>query len=265
MSSGGIINLGQVAFVDGGTYDSTVSYKKFYFVTDEDSCYLSRKDGNKGNALTDTNWWKCLANGKQATQAAIHAMNAVNSCNEAIANAERATVSANSATVNANSAANAADTAAESTNSVLLQVNASLETINSLLPELRNAVQTAINAYDLISEVEGVNVYAHIPATIVAESVVEAVIGSTPKIFTELFPRTANQSVIYQAVSGGGSVNPDGVITSPTTAGEMVIYVVSTQNSNVWKEIKVSFRAPEARTTENGTARTTEDGTAIEC
>ena len=60
----GNIRLGKVAFVDKGTYSSATTYNTFDFITTDDSCYLCIKDGNKGHALTETTWWKCIARGK---------------------------------------------------------------------------------------------------------------------------------------------------------------------------------------------------------
>lgn len=66
----GNIRLGKVAFVDKGTYSSATTYNTFDFITTDDSCYLCIKDGNKGHALTETTWWKCIARGTTATAAA---------------------------------------------------------------------------------------------------------------------------------------------------------------------------------------------------
>lgn len=66
----GNIRLGKVAFVDKGTYSAATTYNTFDFITTDDSCYLCIKDGNKGHALTETTWWKCIARGTTATAAA---------------------------------------------------------------------------------------------------------------------------------------------------------------------------------------------------
>lgn len=263
--AGGTINLGQVAFVDKGAYSSTATYKKFNFVTTEDSCYLSLKDTNVGHDVTDTAWWKCLAKGTQATEAAKKALEAMNSCNEVVKRAEATIVKAETGGTNANAAASNANTAAEETYSLMLQGVESLNQVNLLIPELRSSIQTALDAYNLISKVEGVNVYAHLPATMAVEAIMEAVVGSSPIIRIKMFPETANQSVVFQPGKGGCFAAPDGVVISPVSAGEIVVYAISTQQSNVWKEIRIRFRDPVARTTENGVARTTEGGIAIEC
>lgn len=264
MAEGKLI-LGKVAFVDKGIYSAATTYNTFDFVVTEDSCFLCVKNGNKGNALTDTSWWKCIARGTQATEAARKTLEAMSNCNNVISRAEAVIVRAGKAETNANAAASNANTVIEDSQATLLQVTDTLNTMNGLLPELRSAIQTALNAYNLISQVEEVDVFASLPATMVVEAIAEAVIGATPIIKTKLFPATANQSVVFQTAKGGGFVNPNGIILSPSSPGEMIVYAISTQQSNVWKEIRIRFRDPVARTTEAGTARTTEAGVAIEC
>ena len=78
----GNIRLGKVAFVDKGTYSSATTYNTFDFITTDDSCYLCIKDGNKGHALTETTWWKCIARGTTATAAAKKAEDAAKLANE---------------------------------------------------------------------------------------------------------------------------------------------------------------------------------------
>jgi len=78
-------NLGRVAFVDKGAYSPTVTYNKWDFVTTSDSTYLYINDTPKaGTSVTDTNYWKCLADGKPATTAATNA----NTVATNVANAE---------------------------------------------------------------------------------------------------------------------------------------------------------------------------------
>lgn len=261
----GDLRLGKVAFIDKGAYSNTATYNTFEFIVTEDSCYLSVKDGNKGHVLTDTLYWKCIARGTQATEAAVKALEATNKALEAVKKAEAAIVQATQQAANANSAAGTANAAAQLANGVVADTEAELATLRVLLAEVRTATKTAQDAYDLISKVEGVNVFAGIPATLVVEETINAVIGSSPIIAKELFPQTANQSVIFQLSAGNGSVTPDGVVSSPTEAGNVVINVISTISSVLWKQVTVKFRALQARTTEDGTARTAENGTEIVC
>lgn len=62
--------LGRVMPVDKGAYDSATTYAKFDMVHTSDSTYVSKVDNNVGHAVTDTNYWTCYADGKQATAAA---------------------------------------------------------------------------------------------------------------------------------------------------------------------------------------------------
>ena len=81
------IVLGKVAFVDKGVYATASTYNTFDFVVTDDSCYLCVKDGNKNHPLTDTAWWKCIARGTQATEAAKTALAEANKAIEATRNA----------------------------------------------------------------------------------------------------------------------------------------------------------------------------------
>lgn len=62
--------LGRVMPVDKGAYSSITNYSKMEMVHSSDSTYVSKVDNNKGHAVTDTNYWACYADGKQATAAA---------------------------------------------------------------------------------------------------------------------------------------------------------------------------------------------------
>lgn len=84
------IPLGKVAFTDAGAYDAEKTFRRFDFVTTEDSCYLSLQENNTGHPVTDTDWWKCLARGTTATAAAAKAAAAAEAANEAAARIEEA-------------------------------------------------------------------------------------------------------------------------------------------------------------------------------
>ena len=76
------IPLGKVAFTDAGSYNAEKTYKRFDFIDTEDSSYLSLQNNNKGHAVTETAWWKCLARGTKATEAAKKASEAAALANE---------------------------------------------------------------------------------------------------------------------------------------------------------------------------------------
>ncbi len=102
------------------------------------------------------------------------------------------------------------------------------------------------------------------PATMYATDEITVPVGSSPVLSKKLYPETANQSVVFQVYSGTAQISPDGTLTSQTV-GDVIVNVISTESSVIWRQITVHFRALEARFAEDGTARTAEDGTAIEC
>ena len=64
-------NLGQVAFFDKGLFSLSETYTKWDFVTTADSTYLYIGESPAiGKPVTDAAYWKCIADGKQATEAA---------------------------------------------------------------------------------------------------------------------------------------------------------------------------------------------------
>lgn len=46
-----------------GLYEARVEYDILDFVSANNAIYISLKSGNKGNALTDTDWWQCSIQG----------------------------------------------------------------------------------------------------------------------------------------------------------------------------------------------------------
>ena len=66
-------NLGRVMPVDKGEYNAATTYAKLDMVHSSDSTYVSKVDNNVGHAVTDTDYWTCYADGKQATTAASNA------------------------------------------------------------------------------------------------------------------------------------------------------------------------------------------------
>jgi hypothetical protein len=119
-------NLGRVAFVDKGTYLSTVTYNKWDFVITSDSTYLYINDTPQaGTSLIDTNFWKCLADGKPSTMAAAAALDAKEQ-------ADTATINANKAADNANTKAGVADTATiNANNAETLRANSESDRVNA--------------------------------------------------------------------------------------------------------------------------------------
>lgn len=106
-------NLGRIAFVDKGAYLAEETYSKWDFVTTEDSTYLFIGLAPQlGKPVTDTSFWKCIADGKPATLAAAAADSAKEAANSAAALATDKAALVDSAATLANTKAGLADAAA---------------------------------------------------------------------------------------------------------------------------------------------------------
>lgn len=252
------IDLGKVAIRPRGAYNSSTEYEGLDFVKHSNSCYLSLADNNQGNPLTDTTKWMNCLDGEAAVVNAALALEKANLANAAATRADESAVAAGAK-------ATLANLAAQSAAQAILDLTESQEEVDELLPQLRSAIAAAILAYDQITSSQAVDPFASIPASMSARVNQDVLIGSSPVIDKVIYPQSANQSVVFQVASEGGYVNPDGIVTPPSSAGQMVIHVISTMNSHVWKELVVTVRSPVALTAEDGTAITCEDGTtAIE-
>ena len=84
-------NLGQVAFNDRGAHSGTETYSMWDFATTVDSTYLYvNTEPSIGKSVTDTTYWRCIADGKQATEAARLSAIATALANAAAQNADTA-------------------------------------------------------------------------------------------------------------------------------------------------------------------------------
>ena len=62
-------NIGRVSVVPKSEYSSTENYKRLDVVNGDGSMYISKKDNNIGNPLTDENWWfKAVEKGEVGAQ-----------------------------------------------------------------------------------------------------------------------------------------------------------------------------------------------------
>ncbi len=78
-------DLGQVAFVDRGVYSPAATYKMWDFITTIDSMYLYINNIPAiATDILDTDYWKCIADGKPATLAATSANNLIDSIEPAV-------------------------------------------------------------------------------------------------------------------------------------------------------------------------------------
>ena len=117
-------NLGRVAFFDKGAYSPEETYNKWDFVTTIDSTYLFIGTTPQiGKPVTDTNFWRCIANGKPATLAAAAADLAKEAANSAATLANDKAALAQSAADNANDKAALADSKATLANDATIAAN----------------------------------------------------------------------------------------------------------------------------------------------
>lgn len=243
----GIINLGQVAFVDKGTYSDTEKYKRFHFVVTDDSCYLSLADDNVGHPVSDPAWWRCLANGKQATEAARKALDAMNRATEAASVANSASVRAGSAAGVAEQRAGEARQAKEDVLSVLSEVVEMLAAGKAQIDSMK-AAELALMSQALLAPSRMELKYT--PVICIRNKVQQ-------KIQALLFPGYVLQNVVYQQPPRLGDsvyVEPDGKLTI-NKPGTTKIFVIPTNNTSLWQTAEITVRNPVMRLLGNGKIR----------
>lgn len=248
--AGGVIPLGQVAFVDAGIYAAGTTYKRFQFVTTADSCYLSLKDGNKGNAITNTAWWKCLADGKPATEATAL-------CKTATGEAKTAASNCDGAAVRAGSAAAAAEQATATTNQAATKATQAAESAAAMIKKGQEQI-------DNMKAVEqSVINYAQIVPTRMELEYNKRITLSNPtpqRITAKLFPEYVMQNTLFLAAGGDSvTVNPLGELTI-NKAGKSKIYVIPTHNTSLMQTIEIEVIEQSMRLTNTGDIRLDKTG-----
>lgn len=248
----GIINLGQVAFVDKGTYSDTVTYKRFHFVVTDDSCYLSLKEDNTGHPVSDPEWWRCIANGKQATEAARKALDAAGRAIEAASLANSGAVRAGSAAGLAEQRAGEARQAKEDVLSVLSDVVEMLARGEAQIDSMK-AAELSLMSQALLAPSRMELKYTQV---VCIRNKVQQ------RIQALLFPSYVLQNVIFQQPPRFGDavyVEPDGRLTL-NKPGKAKIYVIPTHNTSIWEMAEITVRNPVMRLLGNGKIRLGMDG-----
>lgn len=252
--------MGYVGFIEvPGGYNASTKYRRLNYITTDDSCYVSKVDNNQGNPLTDTTKWLCIANGKPATEAAATCLARITELNRLLVQLAAAITHVEDASgVTAETRAALAELQTH-----LADVSALETELEGLVSDVRNATAAANAAYAIASQITGVDVMAGKPATMSLSYVTEAPLGVDVQVTAQLQPSTANQSVVF-IPTGSAIVTPEGLVKSPATAGDVTFFVVSTEESGVWRQVTVRYRAPEALTQDDGTQLTQDDGTTLE-
>lgn len=229
--------LGKVAFVDKGSYNTATSYGFFNFVTTEDSCYLSLKDSNVGHPVTDAAWWKCIANGKPATEAAKKALAEATRAGNAADNLYSAAQSANEAATRAGNSANTADNAKNLAEQAAGRADTVIGEATLKIVEM-DALSKAVAGY---INAAPVRMLVSVPVSISTKNKVPQKIGVT------FFPSYCLKNALYQKISGSSvDANPSGNLTVKSP-GKSTFYVIPTQNTELWQKVDVTVRTPLIR------------------
>lgn len=244
--------LGKVAFVDKGVYNAATRYDFFNFVTTEDSCYLSLKDSNTGHPVTDTAWWKCIANGKPATEAAREALNQAAEAGKCAGNATAAAIRAGSAATKAEQATTDAETATEE--ALLAAVDAEQMIVDGRQQiASMKAVESSLMSQALLAPSRMELTY---------NKVITRRNPVTQYIKARLYPAYVLQNVIFQQpVNGGDSVyvEPSGKL-EVNKVGHTKIHVIPTHNTGIYQTVDIEVREPAMRLTGDGAIRLNSDG-----
>lgn len=246
------IPLGKIAFTDKGTYSNTTTYGRFDFIVTEDSCYLSVKDGNVGHPVTDTAWWRCIANGKAATAAAKKALEESGRAAEEASNANSASVRAGSAASEAKKQADAALLAKNEAHSASDEAREIIMEGKAQIASMKTAEQSLMSQA-LLAPSRMVLNYSKVIT--LRNPVLQ-------KIIAELYPSYVLQNVIFQQPPNGGDsvyVEPSGEL-SINKVGKTKIHVIPAQNTKIYQTVEIEVQAPALRLTGDGALRFNSDG-----
>lgn len=243
------IPLGKVAFTDAGSYNTGTTYKRLDFVTTEDSCYLSLQDNNKGHALTETTWWKCIARGTVATEAARKANTAAALANEKATAADTAAgrvadaiTKSNTATTQAQQQAVAAENAATAATEGLVDMNAALARMEELEKTITAQARQQPTAMTL-----------DYPRKITKGN------KELLKIAATLSPVGTGNNVLFLGDDKAITVTPNGFLTV-NEVGRSRIHVIPTENTSIYRTIEVEVVPLSARLHTKSTLRLTANG-----
>lgn len=234
--AGGTILIGQIAFVNAGVYDVAKTYKNLHYVTTMDSTYLSLKDNNVGNPITDILSWKCLADGKPATEAATLCKNATTKSIQATTRADTATNEANLARNKANTSAELANTKADEANDAAILAD----------EKTNEAHATIIRIEELADSLVGQ--YKAIPKSIILDYLEQITLGNTvsQRIRYDLFPVNTGRNVLFLGDNNAVMLSPNGEFALKKL-GVSVIHAIPTENTEITKTIQITVVAPDLR------------------
>lgn len=243
------IPLGKVAFTDAGSYNAELTYRRLDFVTTEDSCYLSLQENNKGHAVTDKAWWKCIARGTTATEAARKANEAALLAKEKATAADTAAGRVSEAITKANTATTAAQQQATAAGNAAEAANESLTDMNAALARLEELEQT-ITAKD---RKQPTGMALEFPKKITKGN------KEIQRITATLSPAGTGNNVLFLGDDKAVSVAPDGFLTV-NGIGTSRIHVIPTENTAIYRTIDIEVVPLSVRLCTKSTLRLTANG-----
>lgn len=243
------IPLGKVAFTDAGSYNAGKTYKRFDFIDTEDSSYLSLQDNNIGHAVTDTAWWKCLARGTKATEAAKEASDAASVAKEKAVAADTAAGRVNNAITEANISAMNAKQQAAAAEEAAAEATDSVAEMNAVLARMEELEKT-ITAKDRKQ-----------PTGMTLEFPKKITKGNKDilRITATLSPAGTGNNVLFLGDDKAVSVAPDGFL-NVNGIGTSKIHVIPTENTSIYRTIDIEVVPQSVRLCTKSTLRLTANG-----
>lgn len=172
---------------------------------------------------------------------------------------DNATVSANNAATSANTAANKANQAASSANAEAQNLTTLKNDCASMASAAESAAQSAeekiVQMESIMNEFSAESQSSPVRMTLAYLSDISTRNNVAQKIEAYLYPTYGMQNVLYQREEGESlRVNPSGELTVKGT-GVTVFYVIPTQNTSLWQEVRITVRKPRMRLTSSGKLR----------
>ena len=243
------IALGKIAFTDAGSYNAESSYRRFDFVTTEDSCYLSLQDNNTGHAVTDKTWWKCIARGTVATESAKKADTAAELAREKAVAADTAAGRVSAVITQSNTATGEAQKQALAAKEAAAEAREGMIEMNAALARLEELEQT-VTAKDRKQ-----------PTGMTLEFPKKITKGNKDilRITATLSPAGTGNNVLFLGDDKAVSVAPDGFL-NVNGIGTSKIHVIPTENTSIYRTIDIEVVPQSVRLCTKSTLRLTANG-----
>lgn len=204
---------------------------------------------------------------KSACDSATAAANAATSscntsknlCDAATAACQTATRQCVEATSNANTAANNANIAATAANQSATSLNAVKSACQDVTTRCESTNQTAaekvVEMDTLMKNFSGEAQASPVRMSVAAPAVISTSNKVAQKISVQLYPGYVTRNVLYRKEEGDSlRVDPSGNL-KVSGIGTSSFYVIPTQNTELWQEVKITVRTPLIRLTGAGKIR----------